>query len=87
MFVHSKISTKTLNTFGINVTAKMFSRCSSLAELEELVECFRGELPILIIGDGSNILFTKDFDGIIIRNEIKGIDVVKEDEKHVYVKA
>jgi len=87
MFVHSKISTKTINTFGINVTAKMFSRCSSLKELEELVECFRGELPILIIGGGSNILFTKDFDGIIIRNEIEGIEVVKEDEKHVYVKA
>ena len=87
MFVHSKISTKTLNTFGINVTAKMFSRCSSLAELKELVECFRGELPILIIGGGSNILFTKDFEGIIIRNELEGIEVVKEDEQHVYVKA
>jgi len=87
MFVHSKISTGHLNTFGIDVTAKMFSRCSSLEELVELNDCFGGNIPILIIGGGSNILFTKDFDGIIIRNEIEYIYVVKEDENHIYVKA
>ena len=87
MFVHSKISTRHLNTFGIDVCAKMFSRCSSLEELVELNDCFGGEIPILIIGGGSNILFTKDFDGIIIRNEIEYIYVVKEDDNHIYVKA
>src|SRR6185437_10223763 len=40
----------------------------------------------LILGGGSNILFTKNYDGIILRNEIKGIDVVKEDADHVYIR-
>jgi UDP-N-acetylmuramate dehydrogenase len=41
----------------------------------------------LILGGGSNILFTKDFDGLVLKNEIKGIEIVKEDDDHVYIKA
>ena len=41
----------------------------------------------LILGGGSNILFTKDFDGLVLKNEIEGIEIINEDEQHVYVKA
>ena len=41
----------------------------------------------LILGGGSNILFTKNFDGIVLKNEIKGIELVSEDDEHIYVKA
>ena len=41
----------------------------------------------LVLGGGSNILFTKDFDGIVLKNEVKGIELVREDDEHIYVKA
>jgi UDP-N-acetylmuramate dehydrogenase len=41
----------------------------------------------LILGGGSNILLTKNFDGLVLKNEILGIEKLKEDEEHVYVKA
>ncbi len=40
----------------------------------------------LILGGGSNILFTKDFDGLILKNDISGIEQISEDDKYVYVK-
>ena len=42
---------------------------------------------MLTLGGGSNILFTKNFDGLVLKNELKGIELVKEDEHHVYIKA
>lgn len=41
----------------------------------------------LILGGGSNILFTKNFNGLVLKNEIKGIEIVKEDDNYVYLKA
>ncbi len=41
----------------------------------------------MILGGGSNILFRGDYDGLILKNEISGIDIVKEDSHHVYIKA
>jgi UDP-N-acetylmuramate dehydrogenase len=43
--------------------------------------------PYLVLGGGSNILFTADFDGIVLKNEIRCIEKVKEDSEFVYVKA
>ena len=44
------------------------------------------EYPVFILGGGSNILFTKDYDGAVLKNEIKGIELQHEDADHVYVK-
>ena len=43
--------------------------------------------PIMILGGGSNILFTKNFEGLVLKNDIPGIAVINEDEDYVYVKA
>src|SRR5258707_787827 len=43
--------------------------------------------PLLILGGGSNILFTRDFNGLVLLNGIKGIEQVHEDEHYVYVRA
>ena len=42
---------------------------------------------MLVLGGGSNILFTKNFDGIVLKNDIKGVELIKEDAHYVYVKA
>ena len=41
---------------------------------------------ILILGGGSNILFTQDFDGLVLKNEVKGFQLLSEDENHYEVK-
>ena len=92
MNVQENISLKQLNTFGIDVTARYFTRFNSNNELIELLEfdqppTTNDQPKTLTLGGGSNILFTKNFDGLVLKNEIKGIELVKEDEDHVYIKA
>lgn len=76
-------SLKAYNTFGIDARARWLS---SFANQEELSGSLNGQ-PLLILGGGSNILFTHDFDGLVLRNEIKGIELVREDEQYVYIRA
>jgi UDP-N-acetylmuramate dehydrogenase len=88
MQIRENISLRPYHTFGIDVTAKYFSSFSAQAELEEAITSrFAISGPKLILGGGSNVLFTGNFDGLVLRNEMKGIEVVREDEQHVYLKA
>ncbi|RXK86617.1 UDP-N-acetylmuramate dehydrogenase [Filimonas effusa] len=91
--VQENISLLGYNTFGIDVQAKHFARFSSLAELQELLEYRNARagatvvpLPMLILGGGSNMLFTYNYNGWVFKNELKGIDLVKEDAEFYYVK-
>ncbi len=85
MLVQENISLKKLNTFGIGVAAKYFAQFAAIDELQELFGYSKANT--LILGGGSNILFTKDFDGLVLKNNITGIKTIKEDEHHVYVQA
>lgn len=88
MDIHENYSLRPLNTFGIDVTAQYFTSIGKLDDAREVLssERFRNT-PKLILGGGSNILFRKDFSGIVMKNELKGIELVKEDEDHFYVRA
>lgn len=92
MQVQKNILIKPYNSFGISVYANQFATFNSVDELAELLE-FK-QLPTanrhpstLILGGGSNILFTKNYAGLVFKNEIKGIKIIKEDEHHIYVQA
>lgn len=88
MQVHQNYPLKKYNTFGIDVYAKFFAEFSSVYDLQMLFQSGRNpEQPTLILGGGSNILFTKNFDGLVLKNEIRGIETVHEEEKYVYIKA
>jgi UDP-N-acetylmuramate dehydrogenase len=92
MNIQENFALKAFNTFGIDAKAKYFSSFQSLNELEEVLTFNQSSgfpLPTstLILGGGSNILFTKHFDGLVLKNELKGIEPVKEDEDHVYLKS
>ncbi len=78
-------SIQTYNTFGIQVKAKEFVAISSLKELKEAL-LFNEKEQTLFLGGGSNMLFTKDFEGLIIKNEIKGRIIQKEDDENVLIK-
>lgn len=64
-------SLKNHNTFGIDVDCKRFVEFGSVDELRSLLPTLRGE-RLLVIGGGSNLLFTKDFDGTIVHSAIMG---------------
>jgi len=85
MQIHENFPLKPYNTFSIDAKAKFFNSFFFVEELEEKLMMY-SKYPILILGGGSNILFTKDYDGAILKNEIKGIELQHEDADHVYVK-
>jgi UDP-N-acetylmuramate dehydrogenase len=79
-------SLKNLNTFGMEVKAEWLVSISSKEELLELIQDARWRtLPRLILGGGSNILFTQDVKGVVARMEWKGIQVKEETAEAVWV--
>lgn len=82
-------SLKPFNSFGIDVSARYFATFHTLEELNELVEwkpaVNTAQTAPLFLGGGSNILFTGDYQGLVLKNEIAGIKTIREDEHHVYV--
>ncbi|MCH8317578.1 MAG: UDP-N-acetylmuramate dehydrogenase [Bacteroidetes bacterium] len=88
MQIKSNFSLKTYNTFGIDAAAKLFAEVKDLTGLRSVITSqeYRS-IPKLILGGGSNILFTGDFEGMVIKIAIKGMEVIKEDTSHVWVKA
>ncbi len=88
MHIQENHPLKKHNTFGIDGKARYFIEITSAQAFVELLHhpIFR-ENQHLIVGEGSNILFTRDFDGLIIQMAIGGIETVSEDEKCCWVRA
>ena len=82
MQVKENISLKQYNTFGIDVRAKRFS---SFEDVEDLKEIRAVDDPLLVLGGGSNILLTNDFNGWVLKNNISGIKKLFEDDKEVII--
>lgn len=77
-----------MNTFGIDVNADEYVEIKSIDEAKVLCRTFNlADRNLLILGGGSNVLFTGDVKGMVIRNLIKGIQVTAENDQHVWVKA
>jgi UDP-N-acetylmuramate dehydrogenase len=87
MQIRENISLRPYNTFGLEATARYFATFSSGDELQEALQATYPDNALFVLGGGSNILLTKDVDALVIKNEIGGIDVVKEDEEHIYLKS
>lgn len=78
--MHSLLS---YNTFGIDVSAARFIEYASAEELKELIAQGAVTAPFLHIGGGSNLLFTKDYEGVVLHSRIRGIEVTGEDDRSV----
>lgn len=75
-----------LNTFHMHVHAKWFSSFKTEQELRSLLEHQTVQQEkVLILGGGSNILFTEDFEGVVLKNEWKGIAVTEETPDRVHI--
>lgn len=79
---------KKYNTFGIDVKTRFFVVCKSEKEITDFITIQQNTtLPLMILGGGSNVLFADDFKGYILKPDIKGVDIVKETESEVTVRA
>ena len=87
MTIQQDISLTHLNTFGIDAKAAYFANIETISELRAiLTDPALMQKPKLVLGGGSNLLFTDDFDGLVIKISIKGIEQTKEDENHAWIK-
>jgi len=85
--IKSNVSLRAFNTFGIDASAKLFAQAENEDHVRNVLQSDAFKLnENLILGGGSNVLFTKDFDGLVLRNNIQGVEVVEESDEHVLVR-
>ena len=82
-------SLKNHNTFALDVRAKYYFEFTDVADLSVFLRSNNSvaDEKILIVGEGSNILFLKDFDGLVIHPNVPGIQVVKENRQNIWIEA
>ena len=87
MEVRENYSLKNYNTFGIDVKCRYFVESDTESEFLEFVSSYelRPE-EIMVLGEGSNFLFTDDFEGTVFYPTMKGMEIVEENDEHVWVK-
>ena len=84
--IEKNFSLKHFNTFGIDAKAKLYSVVRSEEDLYNVLKKADKE-RLFILGGGSNILFTKNFDGLVLKNDIIGFKTVEETSDHVIIEA
>ncbi|MFC5269888.1 UDP-N-acetylmuramate dehydrogenase [Adhaeribacter terreus] len=88
MLLQENFSLKPYNTFGIEVKTRYFATFENVAELQQLLQHPEiANAEKLILGGGSNVLFTQDFGGAVLKNNIKGISVIDQNDDFAFVKA
>ena len=87
MLIQKNVSLKPYNSFGIDVSASHFVELTHEWELEELTADETVPTTKLVLGGGSNILFTKNVAALVIKNNMMGIEVTEENEEHVWLQA
>lgn len=86
MQIQKNISLKPYNTFGIDVLAKHFVSVETIDEMKQVLG-LEDYPEKLILGGGSNMLLTKDVSALVIHVNLKGIEVISENDDSVSVKA
>lgn len=84
MNIQNNISLKSLNTFNIDCNASYFLETNNVNDLN-LID-FNNYKSWYVLGEGSNTLFVNNYSGLIIHLINKGIDIIKENENHVFLK-
>ena len=78
------IDLKDFTTFGVSANAKKFATFSTEEEARNLTK--NNNEALLILGGGSNVLLTQDFNGLVLKNEIKGISIIEKNNVSVVLK-
>jgi UDP-N-acetylmuramate dehydrogenase len=86
MVITENVDLKPYNSFGLDLTAKWFAPFTGQEELGDLLAFAAGK-RLMILGGGSNILLLENFEGLVLHNAIRGIELISEDDLYVYVRA
>lgn len=84
MTIISNTSLLPYNTFGIAATAAHFAEVQSVDDLRRVLR--QAPAPVLVLGGGSNVLFTQDWPGTVVRNGIRGMAVVRHFKNRAWVR-
>ncbi len=88
MQILQDVSLQPHNTFGLEALARQWITITSTKQLQELLRDPNYQsVPKMVLGGGSNVLFTQDFEGLLIKIAIPGISVVDESDDEVYVRS
>jgi len=88
MTFQKNFSLKNLNTFGIDAKAAQYASFTSVAELQALLQMPElNKEKVLVLGGGSNILFTQDFEGTVLHNKIQGVAITEENAEFALVQS
>lgn len=88
MDIQQHVSLASRHTFALSAEAQYYAQIHSVADMQTLIQApLWKQQPYLILGEGSNTLFIDDFQGLVIANRIKGIEIVKETDDNVWLKA
>ena len=82
MQIQQNVSLKPFNSFGIDTAAEYYTPLTSEGQLAEITD---SKLAKRVVGGGSNILLTKPVAGLVVHNQLKGIDIVEENDEHVWL--
>jgi UDP-N-acetylmuramate dehydrogenase len=86
--VRADVSLKPFNSFGVDVNARLFAEAHSDADVREALAYAAGhDVPLLVIGGGSNLLLTGDIDALVLRMTSQGIRLFSDDGERVVVEA
>jgi UDP-N-acetylmuramate dehydrogenase len=86
MKVENHFSLKKYNTFGIEASAREFVSVSTIGALKTVLERYKSKQKF-ILGGGSNMLLTKNIDAIVIHINLKGVQILKEDDNYAWVES
>ncbi len=84
LYIHHNYPLKDLNSFGIQAYAKQFAK---LEQLEDFDAVLNAQLPVKLLGGGSNILLHQDLEVFLLWNQLKGIKKLDEDQEYVWIEA
>ena len=86
MTIRYNVQLQPYNSFHTKASAKIFCEPQSVEELSEIIHAFPDEKK-LVLGNGFNSFFTKDFDGLIIKPAMQGIHILSETDRHIEIEA
>ncbi|SDP38153.1 UDP-N-acetylmuramate dehydrogenase [Pseudomonas arsenicoxydans] len=86
--VQPQVSLKPFNSFGVDVKARLFAEVHSDADVREaLTYATAHDVPLLVIGGGSNLLLTADIPALVLRMATRGIRILSDDGNKVVIEA